>query len=616
MAARRRRGVGIGRGGGSLPGHEGVLSRGRHVRRGQRCQHPDGETRETGEDENEDGEAKEAPDGSRAGHDRLLKDPRRRGLEWPIAPRDGPHADSRRPAGACAEERIREHDFRHGRRAAGRPYTRRHDTARPTGGTRRGGPGHRDGGHRRRHLPVPSAGEARAVEPAAGNPMRWVALLTCFAAAVPMLLRLARDPELLARPRSLLWLAVLLAFVSMFWAPALRRSTDCRSVRTLGWLVLHSLLALALLYAAPNGLYGVYLVVAAASVGEILPLRAAFPWVGVQTLAALPPFLTLGTWYDAVVYLGAFAGFQLFAAYAAHVAERERRGREQLAAANAELTATRRLLAVTSRNAERLRIARDLHDVMGHHLAALSLQLEAARHAAPGEVGGHVEIARQVAATLLTEVRQVVSTLRETEAARSEEGDGEEPGADGPEAEEPGADDSGADGSGADGSGADGSGADGSGADDLDTDDLGGWRAAAPLAASEAGDGGLAAILATVGHGVETPRIELSVADDLRHWRDPEAAGALLRCTQEVITNAVRHARAQILRIDVGTRDGGVELVARDDGVGAEEPGQATGHGLVGMRERLERLGGRLTIETRPGAGFAVRAWLPRRAAR
>jgi len=53
--------------------------------------------------------------------------------------------------------------------------------------------------------------------------------------------------------------------------------------------------------------------------------------------------------------------------------------------------------------------------------------------------------------------------------------------------------------------------------------------------------------------------------------------------------------------------------VARDDGIGATASSLAAGNGLVGMRERLERLGGRLGIETRPGEGFVLRAWLPAR---
>jgi signal transduction histidine kinase len=297
------------------------------------------------------------------------------------------------------------------------------------------------------------------------------------------------------------------------------------------------------------------MVIVAAGAGEVLALRPAFLWVGAQTAAAFPPFLQLGSWDDALVIAAAFGGFQLFAAYAAHVAERERQGRETLTAVNAELTATRERLAETTRAAERLRIARDLHDVMGHHLTALSLQLEAARHAAAGEAPGHVEAARRMAGTLLREVRQVVSRLREEDRG----GEGEADGA----------------------------------------DEAGGRET------------DLAALLDAVTQSVERPRVHLAIAGELRRPVPPETSGALLRCAQEAVTNAVRHAGAENLWLDLARRDGGVELVARDDGDGAAGVAIAEGNGLVGMRERLQRLGGRLEVTTRLGEGFELRAWLP-----
>lgn len=82
-----------------------------------------------------------------------------------------------------------------------------------------------------------------------------------------------------------------------------------------------------------------------------------------------------------------------------------------------------------------------------------------------------------------------------------------------------------------------------------------------------------------------------------------------MRLTQEILTNAMRHARARNLWLDF-RRDGDmVELVARDDGRGAAE--LKPGNGLTGMRERLEVFGGSLDIETRPGYGFVVLARLP-----
>jgi len=55
--------------------------------------------------------------------------------------------------------------------------------------------------------------------------------------------------------------------------------------------------------------------------------------------------------------------------------------------------------------------------------------------------------------------------------------------------------------------------------------------------------------------------------------------------------------------------DKGMALTARDDGRGVDEV--EVGNGLNGMAERLRQLGGELDIETSPGAGFALRAWMP-----
>ena len=91
----------------------------------------------------------------------------------------------------------------------------------------------------------------------------------------------------------------------------------------------------------------------------------------------------------------------------------EGRARANLARANAELTATRELLAESSRTEERLRISRDLHDTLGHHLAALSLQLDVAARLSAGEAANHIHQAHAITRLLLGDVRDVVSTLRE-----------------------------------------------------------------------------------------------------------------------------------------------------------------------------------------------------------
>lgn len=106
---------------------------------------------------------------------------------------------------------------------------------------------------------------------------------------------------------------------------------------------------------------------------------------------------------------------------------------------------------------------------------------------------------------------------------------------------------------------------------------------------------------------VPAPAVHVDLAPGLRVG--PDQAHALIRCAQEAVTNAVRHAGAANLWLEVRAESGGVRLVARDDGT-ARAPA-APGSGLTGMRERLEQLGGRLALRTE--GGFTVDAWLPAR---
>lgn len=91
---------------------------------------------------------------------------------------------------------------------------------------------------------------------------------------------------------------------------------------------------------------------------------------------------------------------------------REQRMRRELAEAHVELRAASTILADTTRAHERLRIARELHDLIGHQLTALTLELEVARHHEGAEAHEHVERANAVARELLGDVRKTVGQLR------------------------------------------------------------------------------------------------------------------------------------------------------------------------------------------------------------
>lgn len=94
----------------------------------------------------------------------------------------------------------------------------------------------------------------------------------------------------------------------------------------------------------------------------------------------------------------------------------------------------------------------------------------------------------------------------------------------------------------------------------------------------------------------------------------PAAELACFRIVQEALTNVLRYAEASRVRVALAVDGDMLDLTVNDDGCGFR-PNEATGLGLVIMRERAQLLGGRLQIETAPGEGTAVHARLPMTAA-
>ena len=107
------------------------------------------------------------------------------------------------------------------------------------------------------------------------------------------------------------------------------------------------------------------------------------------------------------------ASFQLFAIMTAWYAVTAQRSRDALAAVNADLLATRSLLAESVRDSERLRLSRELHDVAGHKLTALKLNLRrAAAPARAGATNAQLALCTQLADELLGDIRGVVQQMR------------------------------------------------------------------------------------------------------------------------------------------------------------------------------------------------------------
>ncbi|MGV8960634.1 MAG: sensor histidine kinase [Stenotrophomonas sp.] len=298
--------------------------------------------------------------------------------------------------------------------------------------------------------------------------------------------------------------------------------------------------ALAVSYLSGTGLGSILMMVAAGVIPWLLNKRVGMLWVVLSQLAVAPvyyvflPFSLL----EAVMQSLLYGGFSMFIFVTSLVARQQTQAREEQRRLNAELRATRLLLAESARVNERTRISRELHDLLGHHLTALSLNLEVASHICQGQAQEHVRQAHTLAKLLLTDVREAVSQLRE------------------------------------------------SGAIDL------------------------AAALRPLAERVPSLEIHLDIDEPLT-VEDPERAHVLLRCTQEIITNAVRHAGARHLWIRVRSEQAQVLIEAHDDGVGAEAGQIIPGNGLRGMRERLSQYGGELEIDTRPGGGFRLRLAVP-----
>ncbi|GAA2264064.1 two-component sensor histidine kinase [Streptomyces ruber] len=210
---------------------------------------------------------------------------------------------------------------------------------------------------------------------------------------------------------------------------------------------------------------------------------------------------------------------------------------------------------------ERLRIARDLHDVVAHHIALVNVQAGVAAHVMdkrPDQAKEALAHVREASRSALDELRATVGLLRQS-------GDPEAPTEPAPGLAR--------------------------------LDELAGTFRSA----------GLPVEVARADHGTELP-----AAVDL----------AAYRIVQEALTNVRKHAgpaaKAQVSIVRVGP---GIEITVLDDGTGAPtgraddgaraENGNGGGHGLLGMRERVTALGGTCTAGPRYGGGFRVHATLP-----
>ena len=212
----------------------------------------------------------------------------------------------------------------------------------------------------------------------------------------------------------------------------------------------------------------------------------------------------------------------------------------------AELVSRHQAAREQAAEEERLRIARELHDVVAHNVSVMAIQAGAARVSGSSSHEAFQSI-ENMARETLSELNRLLGVLRKDPAAADR-------------SPQPG------------------------------LDQLDGLL-------SSARESGLDASLKSTGE----PR-PLPAAVDRSAYR----------IVQEAITNALKHSRATRLEVVVDHQPDAIVLTISDNGIGATEKiGDSTGHGLIGMRERVELFGGELGAGSSSLGGFTVRARLP-----
>jgi signal transduction histidine kinase len=118
--------------------------------------------------------------------------------------------------------------------------------------------------------------------------------------------------------------------------------------------------------------------------------------------------------------------------------------------------------------------------------------------------------------------------------------------------------------------------------------------------------GGLGPALRTLARRSAIP-VELEL-DTGRRLPEPIEAAAYY-VVSEALTNAVKHSHASAVRVEVDTDDGDVRIRVRDDGVGGAMPGE--GSGLLGLKDRVEALGGEIELDSPSGGGTSLQVRIP-----
>jgi signal transduction histidine kinase len=276
----------------------------------------------------------------------------------------------------------------------------------------------------------------------------------------------------------------------------------------------------------------------------VLPLRAMVPVCGLIYGTLVMPLLLRSRWIDALAIALVYGTGIVFVVVFTRVAASERQARTELAFANQQLRDRAAQVEELATTRERNRLAREIHDSLGHYLTVVNVQIGAARAVMSDDVmraSDHLNKAQTLTQEGLAEVRRSVAALR---ASPTE---------------------------------------------------------SRPLTEAFAG-----LVEQWNATGI---RVLFEVWGNVRPLT-PQADLTLYRAAQEALTNAGKHAHAQTVRVFLDFRkSNSVRLRVADDGQGTDD--SQGGFGLLGVRERVQQLGGTVRVLSQPGNGFVLEVEFP-----
>ena len=289
---------------------------------------------------------------------------------------------------------------------------------------------------------------------------------------------------------------------------------------------------------------------AAFAVEKLAPRQRWLVYVALVAVVILPRGLRTGAWINAL-FDGVIASAAVFfVAVFAQMRLDEQRAREHaeqlmvdLEQANVQLAAYATQAEELAMTQERNRMAREIHDNLGHYLTIVNVQIEAARavmESEPDRALDALNKAQELTQKGLNRVRESVASLRES-----------------------------------------------------------------PVSNRPLSDAIASLVKETQSTGIVTEFMVTGESQALEN----KVALALYRAAQEGLTNVRRHARASRVDVILEFQLSQVLLEVKDNGVGANET--TGGFGLLGIRERMELLGGGLEVGTSPGQGFRLTASVP-----